>query len=136
MHDTPPPLLDEKAFDALRRTRPWLYLLGTLSCLTAGLGLILLLTGGIGLSVNSVKASFLMGGGFALVLLALPTAVVQLGYALALSRVEKATADDLGAAVELACIRQRNLWIVNAFTVGLLLVGTLIHLVSSVGLFI
>ncbi len=135
MHDTPPPLLDAKAFDALRRTRPWLYLLGILSCLTAGLGLILLLAGGIGLSANSGKASLLMGGGFALVLLALPTAVVQLGYALALSQVEKATADDLGAAVELACIRQRNLWIVNAFTVGLLLVGTLIHLVSSVGLF-
>ncbi len=130
------PLLDEKALDALRRTRPWLYLLGILSCLTAGLGLILLVAGSIALSVASGRASLLMGGGFALVLIALPTAVVQLGYALALSRVGEATGEALGAAVELACIRQRNLWIVNAFTVGLLLVWTLIHLVFRVGLFI
>ena len=136
MHDPSSPLLDEKALDALRRTRPWLYLLGILSCLTAGLGLILLVAGSIGLSIDSGKASLLMGSGFALVLIALPTAVVQLGYALALSRVGETTGEALGAAVELACIRQRNLWIVNAFTVSLLLIGTLIHLVFSVGLFI
>ena len=131
MHDErlSQPLLDDAALGALRRTRPWLYVLGILSCLGVGLGLILLVAGLLGLHVNSVQSSFLIGAAVGLLLIAVPTAVTQLGYATALSRVEEAAPADLPQAVEVACVRQRNLWVVNAFTVGLLVVMTVLQLV-------
>lgn len=131
MHDErlSQPLLDDAALGALRRTRPWLYVLGILSCLGVGLGLILLVAGLLGLHVNSVQSSYLIGAAVGLLLIAVPTAVTQLGYATALSRVEEAAPVNLPQAVEEACVRQRNLWVVNAFTVGLLVVMTVLQLV-------
>lgn len=129
---TPRPLLDDAALDALRRTRPWLYLLGILSCLGVGAGLIMLVAGTLGMHVNSARSSFLVGGALGVLLIAVPTAITQLGYAMALSRVEEARPDELSGAVERACVRQRNLWVVNAFTVGLLAVMTVLQLVFGV----
>ena len=128
------PLLDDRSLDALRRTRPWLYFLGILSCLLAALSLILLLAGSIGLHTNHLKAAGLIGAGIGMLLISAPTAITQLGYATALSRVGESAPEDLADAVALACVRQRNLWIVNAFTVGLLAVITVIQLVSSASL--
>lgn len=129
---TPGPLLDDAALDALRRTRPWLYLLGILSCLGVGAGLIMLVAGALGMHVDSARSSYLVGGALGVLLIAVPTAVTQLGYAMALSRIEEARPDELSGAVERACVRQRNLWVVNAFTVGLLAVMTVLQLILGV----
>ncbi len=131
MHDSTSlePLLDKDALDLLRRTRPWLYLLGVVSCIFSVFGLILLLAGIIGMHTNSAKASLLIGTGIAALLILLPSAITQLGYASALSRVEEAAPENLPEAVELACVRQRYLWIVNAITVGILAVTVMLQLV-------
>jgi len=134
MQNAVPPLLDERSLDALRRTRPWLYFLGILSGLLSALALILLLAGSIGLHTDQLKAISLIGAGVGILLISAPAAITQLGYATALSRVAESTPEDLPDAVALACVRQRNLWVVNAFTVGLLAVITVIQLVSSASL--
>lgn len=133
MHEPalPQPLLDEPALDALRRTRPWLYLLGVLSALGVALGLIMLLAGFIGLGINSARSAYVIGAGVGLLVVTIPSAITQLGYAMSLSRVEEAPPGELPAAVETACRRQRNLWVVNAFTVGLLVIITLLQLILA-----
>ncbi len=134
MLDAPTPLLDERSLEALRKTRPWLYFLGVMSCLLIAFALILLLAGSIGLHTNQLRAAGLIGAGIGILLISLPTGITQLGYAAALSRVDESTPEDLPNAVALACVRQRNLWIVNAFTVGVLAVITVMQLVSSASL--
>lgn len=134
MLDAPKPLLDEESLEALRKTRPWLYFLGILSCLLTALALILLLAGSIGLHTNQLRAVGLIGAGIGILVISVPAAITQLGYAAALSRVEESEPEDLPDAVALACVRQRNLWIVNAITVGVLAVVTVMQLISSASL--
>jgi len=131
MHDSssPEPLLDKDALDALNRTRPWLYLLGVASCVLSALALILLLAGIVGMHTNSAKASSLIGAAIAALLIMVPSAITQLGYAAALSRVGQAAPEGLPEAVELACVRQRYLWIVNALTVGVLAATIVLQLI-------
>lgn len=113
------PLLNDTALDALNRTRPWMYLLGVFSVILTCFGLLAVTGGLIGLGINPARAHQILGGGIALVVVCGPSAVVQLGYALALSRLGEASGPDQGTAVELACVRQRNLWIVNGLIAGL-----------------
>lgn len=122
------PLLDERARDALRRTRPWLYLLGIVSSIIAAISLIMLVAGVIGLHINAGKSSVILGAALAGLLVSVPTAITQLLYAAALSRIESARASALDKAVDTACARQRLVWIVNAFTVLILIAGTLVQL--------
>ncbi len=131
MHEStlPEPLLDEDALAALNRTRPWLYLLGVVSCVLSALALIVLLAGIVGMHTNSAKASVLIGAGIAALLITVPSAITQLGYAAALSRVGQAAPESLPEAVELACIRQRHLWIVNALTVGIIAATIVLQLI-------
>ena len=128
--DNPAPLLDEEALDALNRTRPWMYLIGIFSIVLAGFGLLAVIGGIIGLGINPARAHDILLGGIVVLVVCVPSAVVQVGYALALSRVNEASGNELDEAVELACVRQRNVWIVNGLTAGL---ATLSLVFSTVG---
>jgi hypothetical protein len=129
------PLLDDKALAALNRTRPWLYFLGILACLLAAFSVFAILIAVLGAEMHTSTAPKLLATGIVLLLISVPTAFVQLGYAAALSRVGQAGASEMAAAVELACVRQRNVWIVNAFTVGLMAMVTVFHLLVKLHLF-
>lgn len=121
-------LLDDSALDALRRTRPWLYLLGIISSIMAAISVIMLAAGVIGLHINAGKSSEILAAAAVGLLISLPTAITQLRYAVALSRIESLKVSALSDAVDLACTRQRHVWIVNAFTVLILIAGTLLQL--------
>lgn len=126
------PLLDEEALGALNRTRPWMYLIGIFSIVLACLSLLAVVGGLIGLGINPERAHEILRRGIVALVVCVPSAIVQLGYAQALSRINESTGADLGEAVELACVRQRNLWIVNGLTCGMLtlvLVFTILHTV-------
>ena len=125
-----PPILDAAALAALRKTRPWLYLIGIFSSVISVLALLALIGGLIGLHASPAQSHLLtLGAGFTL-LVSLPSAVAQLGYAFALSRIGEAAHDALEEALELACLRQRNLWFVNAITVALLVAWTVFGIIA------
>ncbi|MGA7964963.1 MAG: hypothetical protein WCB49_03575 [Gammaproteobacteria bacterium] len=130
MNETIMPLLNEDALDALNRTRPWMYLIGICSLLVSLITLLAVIGGIIGINANPQRAHLILTSGFIGLIVSLPSAIVQLGYAFALSRVNEASGAALDAAVELACIRQRNLWVVNAIIASLL---ALIPVFSVVG---
>lgn len=128
------PLLDDKALAALNKTRPWLYFLGIVACLGTAFAALIILLAGIGVTMHVHRGPLMLGAGIALLLISAPTAFVQLGYAAALSRVSRSRAGELPEAVELACIRQRSVWIVNAFTVGVLALVMLFQLLTTLQL--
>jgi|GEM_PF-2822567 len=130
MNEASAPLLDDKALAALNKTRPWMYLIGICSLLAGFLALLAVIGGIIGSSINPERAHMILAAGIAGFLVCVPSAVVQLGYALALSQVNEATGRGLVGAVELACIRQRNLWIVNGLIAGL---ATVLLVFSTIG---
>ena len=117
-----PPLLNDAGLAALDKTRPWMYLIGICSILFSFIALLALIGGLLGVSANPERAHLIMVAGITALIISLPSAIVQMGYAFALSRVNEASNPELGVAVELACVRQRNLWVVNGLTVGLLAV--------------
>lgn len=133
MPETPylSPLLDDAGLAALRRTRPWMYFLGVVSSILAAFGLILLISGSIGLHINQIQSTYLLGAGAAAELISLPTAITQLRYAAALTGISTASGGMLSEAIESACLRQRHLWIVNAYTVVLVAALTLLDLIRT-----
>lgn len=130
MNDTIP-LLDDAALAALDKTRPWMYLIGICSILGSFLALLAVIGGIIGISANPERARLIMALGIGALVVSLPSAIVQMGYALALSRVNEASGSELAAAVELACVRQRNLWVVNGLTAGLIALLLLFTTITS-----
>jgi len=129
------PLLDDDALSALHRTRPWLYFLGILACIGAAFAALFILLAALDLAVNGAQGHLLVWAGIVLFLISAPTAYAQLAYAAALSRVTRAGRAELPGAVELACLRQRGVWIVNAFTVGVLAVVSFFQLLAALNLF-
>lgn len=121
MNDNPP-LLNDAGLAALNKTRPWMYLIGIVSIIGSFLSLLVVIGGLIGIGANPERAHLIMSAGIFGFIVSLPSAIVQMGYALALSRVSEAAGSELDAAVELACVRQRNLWIVNGLIAGLITV--------------
>ena len=134
MNASSDPLLDDEALAALNKTRPWLYFLGILACLGTAFAALFVLLAALSIAMHRPQGRLLLWGGIVLLLISGPTAFVQLAYASALSRVSRARRAELPAAVELACIRQRSVWIVNAFTVGVLAVVSLFQLLTALHL--
>lgn len=132
MNEDTLPLLDEAGLAALNKTRPWMYLVGICSILFGVFALLALIGGLVGIGANPARAHLIIVAGTLALLVALPSAVVQMGYALALSRVNEATGAALSAAVELVCLRQRNLWIVNGLTAGLLALALIFSTVRAI----
>ena len=133
MNASPDPLLDDAALAALDKTRPWLYFLGILACLGTAFAVLVLLIA-FSIALHTARAHLLAWGGIVLLLISAPTAFVQLAYASALSRLSQARGAELPEAVELACVRQRSVWIVNAFTVGVLALVSLFQLLTTLHL--
>ena len=128
------PLLDDEALTALDKTRPWLYFLGVLACFGTAFAALIIFLAAISMTMLHHRGPLLLWAGIVLLLISAPTAFVQLAYAAALSRVSQARGAELPGAVQLACIRQRSVWIVNAFTVGVLAVVSLFQLLTTLHL--
>lgn len=111
--------LAPRAVDSLRRTRPWIFLLAAVTVIGCVLLVIILIAGFAGVADNPPDAhrmiAFAIGG----LVVAVPLAAFEVGYAMALADIERARGDDLRRALERACLSQRNLWIATAVALGL-----------------
>lgn len=119
--------LEPKALEALRKTRPWMLFLAVVTVIICAVMLIVLIAGIAGHATHPARANEMIGGGIAGLIVCIPIAVVQFGYAMALSDVEQARPGELERAIERACVRQRNLWIVTAVVTALAGLGLLLQ---------
>ncbi|MGH8428663.1 MAG: hypothetical protein ACRES7_11925 [Gammaproteobacteria bacterium] len=122
--------LEPEAVESLRRTRPWMYFLAAVTVIVCVIMACVLIAGILGYKTNPAQASMLMGGGAGGLIVGVLFVIVQFGYAIALSDVEQTQQTELREAVERACIRQRNLWIVMAIAGGLSALAILFQTVS------
>lgn len=112
-------MLEAEAVEALRRTRPWMYFLAVVTVILCVIMLCAIAAGVIGHATYPVRGGVLIAVGIGGLIVGIPIAIVQFGYAMAVSDVEQAQPAELERAIERACIRQRDLWFVNAIVVGL-----------------
>ena len=120
--EAPSPAARAAVRAALVRTRPWMTLLAV----------ILLLAGVAGLAANPRRAHVMIAMAAGTLVVALPLAVVQVNYAMALSDVANALDAALEARIERACSSQRNLWVVTAVVMGL---GAVLALLRTLAVF-
>lgn len=113
------PALESNALEALRKTRPWMLFLAIVSVIVCAFMLIVLLAGIVGHATHPARSNLLLVVSIGGLIVGIPITIVQFGYAMALSDVEQARAEELEHAIERACVRQRNLWIVTAVVVAL-----------------
>lgn len=125
--DKPVLVLEPQAMEAFRRTRPWLYLIAITTIVVCVFMAIILIAGFAGRSANPGRADFMIAFAVAGLIIGIPAAGVQMGYAVALSDLMRADQGSLAPAIERACARQRNLWAVTAFAIGLGGLATLVQ---------